>query len=193
MSRRASFGSRFRAAIALLLGMTLLTGCDFDVYKLPLPGGTDTGDNPITVTVRFDDVLDLVPMSSVKVNDVSVGQVTDIELDGYQAVVKLELRVAAGQLVSENFYWEGRDEAALRPARQLPDGRAGGEPQRGDGWRPAPLRGRPSARVRVVHRHRPRGPTPHCEVSHNRHPARLQHRDQRRARRCRPSPRHRGR
>ena len=47
------------------------------------PGGTDTGDDPITVTVEFRDVLDLVPQSSVKVNDVTVGKVTDIDLDGY--------------------------------------------------------------------------------------------------------------
>ena len=37
-------------------------------------------------------MLDLVPKSSVKVNDVTVGQVTDIDLDGYHAVVTLELR-----------------------------------------------------------------------------------------------------
>lgn len=84
--------SRLRTAAALALGMVLMSGCDFDVYQLPLPGGTDTGDNPIQVTVKFDDVLDLVPMSSVKVNDVAVGQVKDVELDGYRAVVTLELR-----------------------------------------------------------------------------------------------------
>ena len=44
------------------------------------------------VTVQFEDVLDLVPKSTVKVNDVSVGQVKDIELDGYHAEVTLELR-----------------------------------------------------------------------------------------------------
>ena len=38
-----------------------------------------------------------------------------------------------------------RRRASLRPARQLPDGRPGGEPQRGDRGRAAPLRGRPAA------------------------------------------------
>ena len=33
-----------RAAAALTVGAVLLSGCDFDVYKLPLPGGADTGD-----------------------------------------------------------------------------------------------------------------------------------------------------
>ncbi|MBM9460942.1 MCE family protein [Nocardioides sp. zg-536] len=88
----ATLRARARAALALGLGLVLLTGCDFDVYQLPMPGGTDTGKDPIAVTVKFDDVLDLVPKSSVKVNDVSVGQVTDVRLDGYRAVVELELR-----------------------------------------------------------------------------------------------------
>ena len=79
--------SRARVVAATLVGMVALTGCDFDVYQLPLPGGADVGSDPITVTVRFDDVLDLVPKSSVKVNDVTVGQVVDVDLDGYQAVV----------------------------------------------------------------------------------------------------------
>ena len=83
---------RFRLAVAVLAGTLALTACDFDVYSLPLPGGADVGDNPISVTVEFADVLDLVPQSSVKVNDISVGQVTDVELDGQTAVVSLELR-----------------------------------------------------------------------------------------------------
>ena len=81
-----------RTFLGLLLGSVVLSGCDFDVYSLPLPGGTDVGDDPIKVTVQFQDVLDLVPKSTVKVNDVSVGQVKDIELDGYHAEVTLELR-----------------------------------------------------------------------------------------------------
>ena len=81
-----------RAAAAVLAGSVMLSGCDFDVYELPLPGGTDVGDNPMTVKVQFEDVLDLVPQSSVKVDDVSVGKVTKVELDGYTAQVTLELR-----------------------------------------------------------------------------------------------------
>ena len=42
--------------------------------------------------MQFQDVLDLVPKSTVKVNDVSVGQVKSIELEGYHANVTLELR-----------------------------------------------------------------------------------------------------
>ncbi len=95
-SNRSRIGRRIRAGAALLAGMVLLTGCNFDVYKLPLPGGASTGDNPIEVKVDFADVLDLVPKSSVKVNDVSVGQVTDVRLDGYHAVVTLKVRNDTG-------------------------------------------------------------------------------------------------
>ncbi|MFL6159866.1 MAG: MCE family protein [Marmoricola sp.] len=85
-------GRMVRILLGLLLGSVVLSGCDFDVYSLPLPGGTDVGDNPITVTVQFQDVLDLVPKSTVKVNDVSVGMVKKIDLEGYHANVTIELR-----------------------------------------------------------------------------------------------------
>ncbi|GGO72590.1 MCE family protein [Nocardioides deserti] len=90
--RSAGLGRVSRAAAAVALGSVLLTGCDFDVYQLPLPGGTSTGDDPMTLSVEFTDVLDLVPQSTVKVNDVSVGMVTDVELEGETAVVTLEVR-----------------------------------------------------------------------------------------------------
>lgn len=78
---RARMRSVVTGLVAVLAGSVLLSGCDFDVYELPLPGGTDVGADPIEVTVQFRDVLDLVPQSDVKVNEVSVGRVTSIELD----------------------------------------------------------------------------------------------------------------
>lgn len=84
--------NRLKVLMLTVVASLALTSCDFDVYELPLPGGTDPGDDPMTVTVMFRDVLDLVPKSTVKVNDVSVGMVTDIDLDGYVAKVTLELR-----------------------------------------------------------------------------------------------------
>ena len=83
---------RLRALVALLAAALLMTGCSFDVYKLPLPGGPDVGSDPITVTAQFRDVLDLVPDSTVKVHDVTVGKITDVELKGYTAQVTMQLR-----------------------------------------------------------------------------------------------------
>jgi len=89
MNRRTRRGMRI-AALATSVSM-LAAGCDFSVYELPLPGGADVGENPYTVTIYFDDVLDLVPQSAVKVDDVTVGKVEDISLQGYTAEVKVEI------------------------------------------------------------------------------------------------------
>jgi phospholipid/cholesterol/gamma-HCH transport system substrate-binding protein len=84
--------TRLRLLVLALLGSLTLTGCGIDIYKLPLPGGTDVGDHPLTVHIMFRDVLDLVPQSTVKVDDVSVGKVTDVSLDGATADVTVQLR-----------------------------------------------------------------------------------------------------
>jgi phospholipid/cholesterol/gamma-HCH transport system substrate-binding protein len=70
---------------------TLLSGCDFSVYSLPLPGGAKIKGPAYHVTVEFSDVLDLVPKSSVKVDDVTVGTVEKVWLEGYVAKVRLKL------------------------------------------------------------------------------------------------------
>ena len=78
-----------RVVVGLVAGGLVLSGCS--VYDAPLPGGPDTGDSPIEVTARFRDVLDLVPQSTVKIDDVSVGKVTKVDLKGYVAEVTLRL------------------------------------------------------------------------------------------------------
>ncbi|CAM3411002.1 MCE family protein [Nocardioides dubius] len=80
---------------AAVLGVTA-TGCGLvggGVYETDLPGGADLGSDPITMTADFEDVLDLVPQSSVKVDNVEVGQVTRITLnkDGHSARVELKI------------------------------------------------------------------------------------------------------
>lgn len=68
-----------------VLAATLLLavpGCGFQgVQSLPLPGGADLGDRPRAVVIEFADALDLVPQSLCKVNDVTIGKVTSIELN----------------------------------------------------------------------------------------------------------------
>jgi phospholipid/cholesterol/gamma-HCH transport system substrate-binding protein len=70
------------AFVALSAAASLaLTGCGFSgLYSAPLPGGADLGSHPFTVTIQFADVLDLVPQSAVKVDDVAVGKVSSISL-----------------------------------------------------------------------------------------------------------------
>ena len=69
--------------------MLVLSGCS--VYDVPLPGGADTGKNPMKLTLMFRDVLDLVPQSTVKIDDVTVGKVKSIKLKGYVAEVDVEI------------------------------------------------------------------------------------------------------
>jgi virulence factor Mce-like protein len=96
MTRRtdhsAPAGLRRRVAAALVSALScvlVLSGCS--VYDVPLPGGADTGENPMTLKVMFRDVLDLVPQSTVKVDDVTVGKVTEVDLKGYVAEVTVEV------------------------------------------------------------------------------------------------------
>jgi virulence factor Mce-like protein len=80
---------RIAAVVATVVSALALSSCS--VYDIPLPGGPDVGDNPLTVHVMFRDVLDLVPQSTVKVDDVTVGKVSSIELNGYTADVTIKL------------------------------------------------------------------------------------------------------
>ncbi|KWX02721.1 MCE family protein [Carbonactinospora thermoautotrophica] len=82
-----------RALAGAIAGTLLLTACQFNgLYDMPLPGGAAQGDDVYRVTVEFDDVLDLVPRSSVRVDDVTVGTVEKIWLDGWHAKVRLRIK-----------------------------------------------------------------------------------------------------
>ncbi|MDH2390895.1 MCE family protein [Streptomyces sp. HNM0663] len=73
-------------------GSLLLTGCEFHgLHDVPLPGGAAADGRSYRVTVEFRDVLDLVPQSTVKVNNVTVGAVEKVELDGWHARVRLRI------------------------------------------------------------------------------------------------------
>jgi len=75
------------ATTALLLG-----GCQFNgLASLPLPGAPAQTSDVYHVTLDFADVLDLVPDSAVKVNDVTVGAVEHIDLVGWHAEVHVRV------------------------------------------------------------------------------------------------------
>jgi len=77
------------AVAAAVVGALALSSCS--IYDVPLPGGQGVKGTPMTVHVMFRDVLDLVPQSTVKVDDVTVGQVTAIKLKGYTADVTIKV------------------------------------------------------------------------------------------------------
>nr|WP_189418559.1 MULTISPECIES: MCE family protein [Streptomyces] len=79
---------------ALALGAFSATAPRFDgIEDLPLPGGADLGSHPYTVTAELDDVLSLVPQAAVKVNDVAVGRVTRIRLDGDDWTARVTMEI----------------------------------------------------------------------------------------------------
>jgi phospholipid/cholesterol/gamma-HCH transport system substrate-binding protein len=99
VSRSERPARRGRATRILAAALTLtaaVSGCSFrGVSSLPLPGGINTGSDPYDVKMVFSNVLDLVPRSQCRVDDVPVGQVTKIRLVDWKAEVTCRLRRSA--------------------------------------------------------------------------------------------------
>ncbi|WP_405873904.1 MlaD family protein [Streptomyces sp. NBC_00005] len=94
------------------VGSLLLTGCEFNGwYDVQLPGGAAADGHAYHVTVEFRDVLDLVPQSAVKVNNVTVGAVEKVQLNGWHARVRL--RVADSVKLPANAVAELRQTSML--------------------------------------------------------------------------------
>ena len=90
MTSRTAMSRRIATAAVAIVSMAALSACQ-GIYDLPLPGGAASGGDVYRVTAEFADVLDLVPQSSVKVNQVTVGTVEKIELNGWTARVTVRL------------------------------------------------------------------------------------------------------
>ncbi|MBV7697498.1 MCE family protein [Streptomyces sp. TRM70350] len=104
--------SGLRRCAWVAAGSLLLSGCEFNGwYDVELPGGAASDGRAYRVTVEFRDVLDLVPQSAVKVNNVTVGAVEKVELDGWHARVRL--RVADSVKLPANAVAELRQTSML--------------------------------------------------------------------------------
>ncbi|GAB3294545.1 MCE family protein [Parasphingorhabdus pacifica] len=124
------------AALATSAAM-LLGGCGFGgVQEMALPGGADLGDDPYSVKVRFNDVLDLVPNAGVRVNDVPVGRVAAVDLapGSWDAEVTVQVngdielpanataRIRQSSLLGEKYVELGDPIAPEKPVGHLGDG-----------------------------------------------------------------------
>ena len=96
-AKTTTTGHRYAACVAACCpapswspALVGVTGCQ-GAFDLPLPGGAANRGDIFRVTAEFADVLDLVPQSSVKVDQVTVGSVEKIELNGWTARVTLRL------------------------------------------------------------------------------------------------------
>lgn len=83
-----------RAMTVLLTAVTLttLSGCGFrGLNSISLPGTKGGGPGAYTIRAQMPDVQNLQQNSRVRVNDVTVGNVTDIELQGWNALVTMTI------------------------------------------------------------------------------------------------------
>lgn len=81
---------------ALIVALTILllpvAGCEWrGVNSLKLPGTAGGGDGSYSIQVQLPDAVNIEPNSRVRVNDVTVGNVTRVELQGWHALLTLRL------------------------------------------------------------------------------------------------------
>lgn len=80
----------------LAAGMTLVlvSGCGPTMRDLPLPGSGVSGET-ITVSVQFDEALNLAQGAQVKVNGVNSGRVQSVSAKDFKAVAVLKVKKTA--------------------------------------------------------------------------------------------------
>jgi phospholipid/cholesterol/gamma-HCH transport system substrate-binding protein len=87
---------RMRASLLAVLAVVALSGCgalrDFrGANTFPLPGTKGGGPGHYTIQVQMPDVQNLQQNSRVRVNDVTVGNVTKIERQGWHALLTMTI------------------------------------------------------------------------------------------------------
>ena len=85
--------TRRSAAIAMIAACTVtLTSCGYGgLNDFTLPGVPGVADGAYTVQIELTNVADLVPNNPVRVGDQPVGNITDVRLDDWNAVVTVSL------------------------------------------------------------------------------------------------------
>jgi len=83
---------RVAGGLVVLLAVAALSGCGFHgANSFKLPGTKGGGPGSYTIQAQMPDVQNLQQNSRVRVNDVTVGTVTDIQLQGWHAVVTMTI------------------------------------------------------------------------------------------------------
>ncbi|WP_019931529.1 MCE family protein [Nocardia sp. BMG111209] len=83
---------RLAGAVIGLAVLLTATGCQWDgLNTLPMPGAAGTGAGSWQVRIQMPNVTTLTRNSPVKVDDVTVGTVTDITVEGWHALVTVSL------------------------------------------------------------------------------------------------------
>jgi phospholipid/cholesterol/gamma-HCH transport system substrate-binding protein len=83
---------KYRFVIALLAAAAALSGCSWTgLNSVPLPGVQGQGPGAFTVKAEMPDVDNIEQNSRVRVGDVTVGNVSKIEREGWHALVTMTL------------------------------------------------------------------------------------------------------
>jgi phospholipid/cholesterol/gamma-HCH transport system substrate-binding protein len=83
---------RWLAALAILLLVAGTTGCQWrGLNSLPLPGTAGGGPGSFIIQAQLPNVTSLQPNSRVRVGDVTVGNVTKVEMQGWHALLTMTL------------------------------------------------------------------------------------------------------
>jgi phospholipid/cholesterol/gamma-HCH transport system substrate-binding protein len=83
--------SLIAVALALLV-VAALSGCGWHgLNTLPLPGTAGGGPGSFTIQAQLPNVTNLQPNSRVRVGDVTVGNVTKVEMQGWHALLTITL------------------------------------------------------------------------------------------------------
>ncbi|HET7735359.1 MAG TPA: MlaD family protein [Nocardioidaceae bacterium] len=78
-------------AVTLAAAALLSSGCAVQPNDNTLPGQVAVGDDGYTVKVHFDQIENLVPNSTVQRDNVVIGTVGQIDVEGWEAVVDMHL------------------------------------------------------------------------------------------------------
>ncbi|WP_433681281.1 MCE family protein [Nocardia sp. CA-119907] len=90
MRRRGMRLAGAAIGVAVALGVS---GCQWDgLNSLPMPGAAGNDPNAYEVKIQMPNVTTLTRNSPVRVNDVTVGTVSKIEVEGWHALVTVNLK-----------------------------------------------------------------------------------------------------
>jgi phospholipid/cholesterol/gamma-HCH transport system substrate-binding protein len=83
---------RIVAGCAIAIAVTGSSGCAWQgLNSLPLPGTAGGGAGAFTIQAQLPNVTNLQPNSRVRVGDVTVGNVTKIDMQGWHALLTISL------------------------------------------------------------------------------------------------------
>jgi phospholipid/cholesterol/gamma-HCH transport system substrate-binding protein len=89
---RSSKLARAAAGIAIAAALAASSGCGWHgLNTLPLPGTAGGGPGAFTIQAQLPNVTNLQPNSRVRVGDVTVGNVTKVDMQGWHALLTMTL------------------------------------------------------------------------------------------------------